>query len=189
MKKTIIALVATLAVGVASAADLSSVGETGKVVTAETSFDVSNGINYEGASLGGQLNLGAKGSIALDVASDKNFSDALVTATYANGGNIGPVKLVGALSLGRVIDAEVNGAALAVEGQFKLVGPFVGFVGGQEALLFGDSRFTGAARVSTASAGTYVKLGSLVGKVGYGRSWYGSGIHSNGVVASLSLKF
>jgi len=192
MKKSLITFAAIMAfAGAVSAADLSSVGETGTVVTAAGTFDVEDGVSYEGASLGAQQNFAGLGTIALDVASDKGFNDAAVTATYANGLSVGPVKLVGAVSVGRVLDAGLNSAALAAEAQLKLVGPFVAFVGVQESYAWSAAGNWSISNTdTTATAGTYVKLGNLVGKVGYGRTWLpGGSAHSNGVVASLSYKF
>lgn len=204
MKKTIIALAAIFAVGAASAADLGSVGTTGSQVNVGYNYLDLDGAkaSLNVATVGGQLNLGDKGSVALDVGAARadafggDLTNEIVSLTYANGGKIGSIDVVGALSYTRYNALKSGPEALNLVSAsteasvtFGSLKPFVGY-SLTHAFLTSNSASAGGF-VNTASAGAYVSLTEkLSAKVGYQHVWQnGLDAKANGAVASLSYKF
>src|SRR5271154_3854853 len=105
--KILLALALTLGMGVAAAADLSSVGTTGVEGTVDYGYTRSINTPYwlsgHDALVGVQVNAGILGSVVVETGDTQRVTDYRLNYTtfevgYANGVKLGAVSLVGAVA-------------------------------------------------------------------------------------------
>jgi|SRR5579859_1671406 len=208
MKKILLALALTLGMGVAAAADLSSVGSTGVEATVDYSYARSIGtpsyLAEHQALAGVQVNAGALGSFGLEAGDTQLVTNYRLNFTtfalgYANGFKVGSLSVVGNVNYlvatqdkwffsGRNGSASIDEVIGTVEVNAPITSSVKLFADYSHAYAWVPALSAGGLTSNGASLGAYVNLSkSVVAKAGYTRDWTAG--NAQGLLASLSYKF